>query len=70
MPAPDEDRPRCWMCGSGDVAVAFAGYRRAYCKQPCPEEHEHHADIPQHDLTCRACGNRWRDGSGDFRVAS
>jgi hypothetical protein len=60
--------PQCWLCGSTDVAVQFAGYSRAYCKPGCYEEHLHYEDIPQHDLSCRACANKWRDGSGDFQV--
>jgi hypothetical protein len=58
--------PRCWMCSSADVSVVFAGYRRAYCKAGCKEEHDHHEDVPSHNLTCRGCGNSWVDGSGDF----
>lgn len=48
--SPSTDKPSCWLCGSFDVHVAFREYRRAYCLKGCTEEHEHHEDVPAHDL--------------------
>ncbi|HSX23385.1 MAG TPA: hypothetical protein VLE97_11480 [Gaiellaceae bacterium] len=64
----DETTPRCWECGSVDVALAYAGHQRAYCKRGCTEDHVHHEDVPTHRLHCRQCDNDWIDGSGDFAV--
>jgi len=66
----NKERPWCWMCASFDVTVRFLEYRRAFCARGCKEDHEHHEDIPVHELSCKSCGNQWEDGSGDFRVPS
>jgi len=46
--------------------VVFDGYDLTYCKRGCSSDHSHVESIPQTAMTCRQCGNRWRDGSGDF----
>jgi hypothetical protein len=56
----------CWLCGSQDVRVTFAGYRRVYCLKGCGENHVHHSDVPQADMLCLSCNNSWCDGSGEF----
>ncbi len=59
-------RPTCWKCGSEQVTVRFIGYGATYHKKgecettcvrgkPCGEP-------PQGVLTCRSCGNVWKDG--------
>lgn len=57
-------RPTCWKCGSDQVTVRFTGYAPVFHKKsecacttsPCGE-------VPHGALTCRACGNVWKDGN-------
>lgn len=65
----DEVAPHCWSCGAVDVTVAYDGHRRAYCIRGCSETHAHYEDVSTHRLRCRACGNDWIDGSGDFAAS-